>query len=151
MSEHPRYSIVAPIYNEEGNIQKLYERVSQVMDSTGESWELVTVNDGSRDKSFELLQALSYKDPRIKVINFARNFGHQLAVTAGLQHTSGDAMVVIDADLQDPPELILDMIERWKAGYQVVYAVRQERKGESWFKLFTTRCTRRRFVLMLRA
>ena len=139
MSEHPRYSIVAPIYNEEGNIQKLYERVSQVMDSTGESWELVTVNDGSRDKSFELLSELSQKDPRIKVINFARNFGHQLAVTAGLHNTSGDAMVVIDADLQDPPELILDMIERWKAGYQVVYAVRQERKGESWFKLFTAK------------
>ncbi|MBA3871893.1 MAG: glycosyltransferase family 2 protein [Anaerolineae bacterium] len=139
MSEHPRYSIVAPIYNEEGNIQKLYERVSQVMDSTGESWELVTVNDGSRDKSFEMLEALSHKDPRIKVINFARNFGHQLAVTAGLHNTSGNAVVVIDADLQDPPELILDMIERWKAGYQVVYAVRQERKGESWFKLFTAK------------
>jgi polyisoprenyl-phosphate glycosyltransferase len=139
MSEHPRYSIVVPIYNEEGNIQKLYDRVSQVMDSTGESWELVTVNDGSRDKSFEMLEALSRKDPRIKVINFARNFGHQLAVTAGLHYTSGDAMVVIDADLQDPPELILDMIERWKAGYHVVYAVRQERKGESWFKLFTAK------------
>jgi len=139
MSEHPRYSIVAPIYNEEGNIQKLYDRVSQVMDSTGESWELVTVNDGSRDKSFELLSTLSHKDPRIKVVNFARNFGHQLAVTAGLHNTSGDAMVVIDADLQDPPELILDMIERWKAGYHVVYAVRQERKGESWFKLFTAK------------
>ncbi|MBI1280291.1 MAG: glycosyltransferase [Anaerolineaceae bacterium] len=139
MSEHPRYSIVAPIYNEEGNIQKLYDRVSQVMDSTGESWELVTVNDGSRDKSFELLSALSHKDSRIKVVNFARNFGHQLAVTAGLHNTSGDAVVVIDADLQDPPELILDMIERWKAGYHVVYAVRQERKGESWFKLFTAK------------
>jgi len=139
MSEHPRYSIVAPIFNEEGNIQKLYDRVSQVMNSTTESWELVTVNDGSRDKSFEMLEALSRKDPRIKVINFARNFGHQLAVTAGLQHTSGDAMVVIDADLQDPPELILDMIERWKAGYHVVYAVRQERKGESWFKLVTAK------------
>jgi dolichol-phosphate mannosyltransferase len=139
MSEHPRYSIVAPIYNEEGNIQKLYDRVSQVMDSTGESWELVTVNDGSRDKSFELLSDLSHKDSRIKVVNFARNFGHQLAVTAGLHNTSGDAMVVIDADLQDPPELILDMIERWKAGYHVVYAVRQERKGESWFKLFTAK------------
>ncbi len=139
MSEHPRYSIVAPIFNEEGNIQKLYARISQVMDSTGETWELVTVNDGSRDKSFELLSALSHKDSRIKVVNFARNFGHQLAVTAGLHNTSGDAVVVIDADLQDPPELILDMIERWKAGYHVVYAVRQERKGESWFKLVTAK------------
>lgn len=139
MSKHPRYSIVAPIYNEEGNIQNLYDRISKVMDSTGETWELVTVNDGSRDKSFELLEALAHQDARIKVINFARNFGHQLAVTAGLHHTSGDAVVVIDADLQDPPELIMDMIERWKAGYHVVYAVRQERKGESWFKLVTAK------------
>jgi len=139
MSTRPRYSIVAPIYNEEGNIQKLYDRITKVMDATGEDWELVTVNDGSRDRSFELLSELSAKDSRIKVVNFARNFGHQLAVTAGLHHTSGDAVVVIDADLQDPPELILEMIERWKAGYHVVYAVRQERKGESWFKLFTAK------------
>lgn len=139
MSERPRYSIVAPIYNEEGNIQKLYDRVKKVMDSTGETWELITVNDGSRDRSLELLEAIAAQDPRIKVINFARNFGHAPAVTAGLDHTSGDAVVVIDADLQDPPELILEMIERWKAGYQVVYAVREERKGESWFKLFTAK------------
>ncbi|MGQ9886959.1 MAG: glycosyltransferase [Aggregatilineales bacterium] len=139
MSERPRYSIVAPIYNEEGNIRVLYERISAVMDSTGESWELVTVNDGSRDRSLELLQELAAKDARVKVLNFARNFGHQIAVTAGLDHTSGDAVVVIDADLQDPPEMILEMIERWKAGYHVVYAVREERKGESWFKLLTAK------------
>lgn len=139
MSERPRYSIVAPIYNEEGNIQVLYERISAVMDSTGESWELVTVNDGSRDRSLELLQELAAKDSRVRVLNFARNFGHQIAVTAGLDHTSGDAVVVIDADLQDPPEMILEMIERWKAGYHVVYAVREERKGESWFKLLTAK------------
>ncbi len=139
MANRPRYSIVAPIYNEEGNIQKLYDRITAVMDSTGETWELVTVNDGSRDRSAEMLEELSKKDHRVKMVNFARNFGHQLAVTAGLHHTSGDAVVIIDADLQDPPELILEMIERWKAGYQVVYAVRQERKGESWFKLFTAK------------
>ncbi|MBL8115957.1 MAG: glycosyltransferase family 2 protein [Anaerolineae bacterium] len=139
MSQKPRYSIVAPIYNEEGNIARLYERITKVLESTGETWELVTVNDGSRDKSFELLTELAHKDHRIKVVNFARNFGHQLAVTAGLHHTSGDAVIIIDADLQDPPELILDMIERWKAGYHVVYAVRQERKGESWFKLLTAK------------
>lgn len=139
MGTRPRYSIVAPIYNEEGNIQKLYDRISKVMDSTGESWELVTVNDGSRDRSAELLTELSAKDHRVKMVNFARNFGHQVAVTAGLHNTSGEAVVVIDADLQDPPELILEMIERWKAGYQVVYAIRQERKGESWFKLFTAK------------
>jgi glycosyltransferase involved in cell wall biosynthesis len=139
MSENPRYSIVAPIYNEEGNIQVLYDRIKQVMESTGETWELVTINDGSRDRSAELIEALSAKDPRVKMLNFARNFGHQIAVTAGMNHTSGDAVVVIDADLQDPPELILEMIERWKAGYQVVYAVREERKGESWFKLLTAK------------
>ncbi|MEO8606663.1 MAG: glycosyltransferase family 2 protein [Chloroflexota bacterium] len=139
MSETPRYSIIAPIYNEEGNIQRLYDRISAVMDSTGEPWELVTVNDGSRDGSVQLIEELAAKDSRIKLVNFARNFGHQLAVTAGLHHATGEAMVVIDADLQDPPELILEMIERWKAGYQVVYAVREERKGESWFKLFTAK------------
>jgi polyisoprenyl-phosphate glycosyltransferase len=139
MSDRPCYSIIAPIYNEEGNIQKLYDRISSVMDSTGETWELVTVNDGSRDGSVALIEALAAKDSRIKLVNFARNFGHQIAVTAGLNHASGEAVVVIDADLQDPPELILEMIERWKAGYQVVYAVREERKGESWFKLFTAK------------
>lgn len=139
MSDRPRYSIIAPIYNEEGNIQKLYDRITAVMDSTGETWELVTVNDGSRDGSVALIEALAAKDPRIKLVNFARNFGHQIAVTAGLNHASGEAVVVIDADLQDPPELILEMIERWKAGYHVVYAVREERKGESWFKLLTAK------------
>jgi polyisoprenyl-phosphate glycosyltransferase len=139
MSEKPRYSIVAPIYNEEGNIQVLYDRICSVMDSTREPWELVTINDGSRDRSLEMLEELSSKDSRIKVVNFARNFGHQIAVTAGLDYTSGDAVIIIDADLQDPPEMILEMIERWKAGYQVVYAVREERKGESWFKLLTAK------------
>lgn len=139
MSQKPRYSIVAPIYNEEGNIQVLYERLCEVLDSTGESWELVTVNDGSRDQSLEMLEELAATDSRIKVINFARNFGHQIAVTAGLDYTAGEAVVIIDADLQDPPEMILEMIERWKAGYQVVYAVREERQGESWFKLLTAK------------
>src|SRR5512145_1699925 len=99
MDDYPRYSIVAPIYNEEGNIKKLYERICAVMDATGEPWELVTVNDGSRDRSLEMLQEIAAQDSRIKIVNFARNFGHQLAVTAGLDNTSGEAMVVIDADL----------------------------------------------------
>ncbi|MDX2076134.1 MAG: glycosyltransferase family 2 protein [bacterium] len=135
----PRYSIVAPIYNEEGNIPLLYERISQVMDSTGETWELVLVNDGSKDRSPELIRELSAKDSRIKGIFFARNFGHQIAVTAGIDYATGNAVVLIDADLQDPPEVILEMIERWKAGYEVVYAVRAERKGESKFKIFTAK------------
>jgi dolichol-phosphate mannosyltransferase len=135
----PRYSIVAPIYNEEGNIPLLYERISQVMDSTGETWELVLVNDGSKDRSPELIRELCEKDSRIKGIFFARNFGHQIAVTAGIDYATGNAVVLIDADLQDPPEVILEMIERWKAGYEVVYAVRAERKGESKFKIFTAK------------
>lgn len=139
MKEKPVYSVVAPIYNEEGNIDLLYERMVKVMDSTGEPWELILVNDGSRDRSPEMINELAAREPRIKAVHFARNFGHQTAVTAGIDHASGDAVILIDADLQDPPELILDMIERWKAGFQVVYAVREKRIGESWFKLFTAK------------
>jgi len=139
MSSRPRYSIIAPIYNEEGNIPKLYERIRTVMDSTGEDWELITVNDGSRDGSLALLEEIAATDERLKIVNFARNFGHQIAVTAGIDYATGDAVVLIDADLQDPPEVILEMIERWKAGYQVVYAVREERRGESWFKVFSAK------------
>jgi dolichol-phosphate mannosyltransferase len=145
MDEHnpgggrPRYSIVAPIYNEEGNIDLLYQRIAHVMDSTGEPWELILVNDGSRDRSPEIMDDYAQRDPRVRVIHFARNFGHQTAVTAGIDYSTGDAVVLIDADLQDPPELILEMIERWKAGYHVVYAVREKRIGESWFKLLTAK------------
>ncbi|NWF68956.1 MAG: glycosyltransferase family 2 protein [Chloroflexi bacterium] len=135
----PRYSIVAPIYNEEGNIHDLYERICKVMDTTGDAWELVLVNDGSRDRSPQLMEELAVKDPRVKTVHFARNFGHQTAVTAGIDYAQGAAVVLIDADLQDPPEVILEMIERWKAGYHVVYAVREARKGESWFKIYTAK------------
>ncbi len=135
----PRYSIIAPIFNEEGNITLLYERIIKVMESTGEAWELILVNDGSIDRSPEMIDDLAHRDPRIKTINFARNFGHQTAVTAGIDFAQGEAVVLIDADLQDPPELILEMIERWKAGFQVVYAVRAERKGESAFKVLTAK------------
>jgi len=130
----PIYSIVAPVYNEEGNIPRLYNEIKRVMDTTGEPWELVLVNDGSRDNSLSEMQAVSTQDPRVKIINFARNFGHQIAVTAGIDYAEGKAVILIDADLQDPPEVMLEMAERWKAGYEVVYAVRAERKGETWFK-----------------
>ena len=139
MTDRPRYSIVAPVYNEEGNIQPLYERISAVMNSTGEPWELVVVNDGSRDGSLTQIESYAARDPRVKIVNFARNFGHQTAVTAGIDYAAGEAVILIDADLQDPPELILEMIERWKAGYEVVYAVREQRKGESWFKLLSAK------------
>ena len=139
MESRPRFSIVAPIYNEEGNIALLYERITQVMDASGGTWELVLVNDGSRDRSPEMMDDLALRDDRVKVIHFARNFGHQTAVTAGMDHAAGDAVVLIDADLQEPPELIDEMFERWNAGFEVVYAVREHRKGESWFKLFTAK------------
>jgi dolichol-phosphate mannosyltransferase len=139
MREKPRCSIIAPCFNEEGVLHELHRRIQEVMDQTGESWELVLINDGSRDRTPEIMRELHAADPRIKVVDFARNFGHQIAVTAGLDYAQGDAIVIIDSDLQDPPEVILDMIDRWKEGYEVVYAVRSERKGESWFKEFTAK------------
>jgi polyisoprenyl-phosphate glycosyltransferase len=136
---HPRYSIIAPCFNEEGVLHELRRRITEVMDQTGETWELVLVNDGSRDRTPELMRELRVQDERIKVVDFARNFGHQIAVTAGLDFARGDAIIIIDADLQDPPELILQMIEKWKQGFEVVYAVRTKRQGETWFKEFTAK------------
>lgn len=131
------YSIVGPIYNELENIPELYRRVKEVMDSTHEPWELLLVDDGSTDGSTELICELAKQDKRIRPVVFARNFGHQIAITAGWDYSRGDAVVIIDADLQDPPELILDMIKKWQEGYEVVFAVRAEREGESWFKVWT--------------
>lgn len=135
--QKPVYSIIAPIFNETGNIPELYRRSKEVLDSTGEPWELIMVDDGSTDDSAEMIRKYADQDPRVKPVIFARNFGHQIAVTAGLDYSCGEAVVIIDSDLQDPPELILELIAKWREGYQVVYAVREEREGESWFKLFT--------------
>ena len=137
MTETPVYSIVAPIYNEYDNIPELYRRVSDVMNSTGENWELVLVDDGSTDGSTERIRELAARDKRVRQVIFARNFGHQIAVTAGLDYSRGQAIVIIDADLQDPPEVILELTKKWKEGYEVVYAVRTEREGETWFKKVT--------------
>ena len=139
MTERPRYSIVAPCYNEEAGLHELYKRVSEVMDSTGEPWELVLINDGSRDRTRDIMRQMHDSDARVKIVDFARNFGHQLAATAGLDHATGEAVIIIDADLQDPPQVIPDMIQKWKEGFEVVYAVRTQRKGESWFKEFTAK------------
>lgn len=133
----PMYSVVAPVYNEEETVRAFYERVTQVMSSTGESYELVLVNDGSRDRSFEILSAIHQEDPRVRVIDFSRNFGHQMAISAGLDYARGQAVAVIDSDLQDPPEVILEMIAKWKAGGEVIYARRATRKGETPFKIVT--------------
>jgi polyisoprenyl-phosphate glycosyltransferase len=131
------YSIIAPIYNEFDNLPELYRRVKEVMDLSGEPWELILVDDGSTDGSTEKIRELAQKDKTVRPVIFARNFGHQVAITAGWDYARGDAVVIIDADLQDPPEVILELAKKWKEGYEVVYAVRGEREGESWFKKFT--------------
>lgn len=133
----PKFSIIAPIYNELENLPELYPRIREVMDATGEDWELILVDDGSRDGSTDVIRKLAQTDPRVRPVIFARNFGHQIAVSAGLDYSRGDAVVIIDADLQDPPEVIHDLIDKWREGYEVVYAVRAEREGEGWFKKTT--------------
>jgi dolichol-phosphate mannosyltransferase len=130
-------SVVIPVYNEEGNIYLLKERLYKVLEETKNDFELVFVNDGSRDKTLEILENMANKDDKIKIINFSRNFGHQIAVTAGLDNCNGDCAVIIDADLQDPPELIIEMLAKWNEGYEVVFAQREKRKGESIFKIAT--------------
>ena len=130
-------SVVAPMLNEEGTARIFYERVVAAMD--GLPWEAVLVDDGSTDGTPTILAELAAQDERVKVLTLSRNFGHQTAITAGLDHASGDAVVMIDADLQDPPELIPSMIEHWRAGSDVVYTTRTDRAGESRFKLTTAR------------
>ncbi|MHB1119189.1 MAG: glycosyltransferase family 2 protein [Bellilinea sp.] len=133
----PTFSIIAPIFNEECCLDELYRRISEVMDQTHEPWELVLVNDGSRDASPEIIRSLAAADKRVRPVMFARNFGHQIAVTAGLDYARGQAVIIIDADLQDPPEVMLEMISKWREGVEVVYAVRADREGETWFKKLT--------------
>lgn len=130
----PRYSLVVPIYNEEANISELYRRLQGVMDSLDGESELILIDDGSRDRSLGLMRELHQRDSRICYLSFARNFGHQIAVTAGLNFARGDAVIVLDADLQDPPELIPQMVQLWQEGYHVVYAQRTQRRKENWFK-----------------
>jgi dolichol-phosphate mannosyltransferase len=133
----PIFSVVAPVFNEESLLSEFYRRVVATMEALGEPFELVLVNDGCRDSSPEVMRQLHEQDPRVKVINFSRNFGHQLAITAGTDYARGQAVVIIDSDLQDPPEVIPDLIAKWREGYQIVYAVRSEREGETWFKKMT--------------
>ena len=128
-------SVVAPVYNEEGTIGEFYSRVSAALQ--GVPFELVLVDDGSTDGSAVELENLAAGDPRVRIVYLSRNFGHQTALTAGLDHARGDAVVMLDADLQDPPELIVRMLDHWRAGCDVVYAVREQRDGESRFKLTT--------------
>ena len=127
-------SIVVPIFNEEQNLPELHRRLSDAARAITPSYEIVFVNDGSRDESRSILQILSQRDEHVYYIHFSRNFGHQIAVTAGLDRCRGKSVVIIDGDLQDPPEVIPELYKKHKSGYDVVYARRSERKGETWFK-----------------
>ncbi len=135
--QKPVFSIIAPVHNEEAVLTELYQRVSAVMNSLDEPWELILVDDGSTDRSAAIMLTLNELDDRVKGISFSRNFGFQMAVTAGLDHALGDAVILIDADLQDPPEVIPEMIKKWREGYEVVYGVRGKREGETFFKKAT--------------
>lgn len=133
----PFLSIVVPVFNEEAILPELHRRLTAVGATLEHDYEIVLVNDGSRDGSLAQMEALSHQDPRVRVIDLSRNFGHQIAITAGTDFAGGQAVVVIDADLQDPPEVILQLVEKWREGFEVVYAVRAKRRGETWFKLAT--------------
>ena len=132
-------SVIIPIYNEEENIRLLHQRLTKVLNAMGSSYELIFVNDGSVDQSMQMVMDLAKAENNIKFIDLSRNFGHQIAVMAGLDHAQGEASIIIDADLQDPPELIPEMVAKWKEGYEVVYAKRKSRKGESAMKKWTAK------------
>lgn len=133
------YSLVVPLYNEELVVEESYKRLKYVMGSIGESYEILFINDGSHDKTAEKVENICKRDMTVRLINFSRNFGHQAAITAGMENATGDAIIVIDADLQDPPEVIPEMIKKWKEGYEVVYGKRTKREGETFFKKMTAK------------
>lgn len=133
----PTYSIIAPVFNEEGTLPIFYQHVAAVMEGFGEPFEILFINDGSRDGSYRVMLDLHNQDERVRVIDFSRNFGHQIAISAGLDHARGQAVIIMDTDLQDPPEVISDLVARWKAGAEVVYAQRASRLGETRFKVVT--------------
>ena len=145
----PVLSLVLPIFNEEAVVPELHARLQQFLPRLGLETEVIFVDDGSRDRSLELLRALASAEPRYRVLSFARNFGHQAAITAGLDNARGEAVVVMDADLQDPPEVVLEMVVKWREGFDVVYGRRRSRQGETWLKLFTARSFYRIFAAMI--
>lgn len=134
-----KISAIIPSYNEQENVGLMYERMSKVLSKISDDYEIIYVNDCSRDETLLRIKSLAEKDNQVKYVSFSRNFGHQIAVSAGLDVCQGDAVVIIDGDLQDPPELIEQMYERYKEGYKVVYARRSSRDGETWFKKFTAK------------
>ena len=144
-SLHPTYSLVIPAHNEEGVIEQLAARLTEVMDALDGDAEAILVDDGSRDGTYELMLEAASADPRIRLVKLSRNFGHQIALTAGVDVAAGDAVIVMDADLQDPPEVILELAARWREGYDIVYAVREVREGETRFKRATAAAFYRAF------
>jgi glycosyltransferase involved in cell wall biosynthesis len=145
----PTLSLVLPIYNEEDVIAELHRRLQEFLVRLQLDTEVVFVDDGSRDGSLELLRNVALNESRYRVLSLSRNFGHQAAITAGIDHACGSAVVVMDADLQDPPEVVLEMVAKWREGYDVVYGVRRKRAGETWFKLLTARVFYRLFAAMI--
>lgn len=134
MADRPLHSVVVPVYNEREVVGLFHERCVAAMSEVGDDCEIVYVDDGSTDGSWERLLAISAADPRVRLVRLSRNFGHQIAISAGIQYAHGDTVTVIDADLQDPPEVIAQLVAAWREGADIVYAVRTERKGETWFK-----------------
>ena len=135
----PSISVVAPAYNEQEVLGEFHRRVTEVLAKLGCDYEIVLVNDGSRDNTLALMHALRERDPHVTVVDLSRNFGKEIALSAGLDHTKGEVVVILDSDLQDPPELIPEMLASWRLGYDVVYGVRTQRDGETWFKKLTAK------------
>ena len=138
-ADGPLVSVVVPCFNEQEVLRDTNQRLTAALERMRLKFEVIYVDDGSADSTPEILRELAGHDERIRVVRFSRNFGHQMAITAGLEHASGDAVVVIDADLQDPPEVILEFVQKWMEGYDVAYGVRAEREGETAFKLWTAK------------
>ena len=132
-------SIIVPIYNEESNLEELYTRLEKCISGITANYEILFVNDGSEDKSYDIIKSYANKNHKIRYINFSRNFGHQIAISAGIDNCNGKAVVIMDGDLQDPPELIPELYTKYKEGYNVVYAKRKSRKGEGFFKKITAK------------
>jgi glycosyltransferase involved in cell wall biosynthesis len=145
----PVLSLVLPIFNEEEVIPELHARLTEFRAAVGLSTEVVFIDDGSKDRSLEMLEELADDEPSYKVLSFSRNFGHQAAITAGVDHAEGEAVVVLDADLQDPPEVVLEMVAKWREGFDVVYGRRRSREGETWFKLITAKYFYRAMAAMV--
>ena len=131
-ASRPLVTVIVPVYNEEACLEALYARLSDVLSATDDSYEILLVDDGSRDRSLEIIRHLAARDPHLSYVTFTRNFGHEAATTCGMNHARGQTVVIIDADLQDPPELIHDMLRQWREGYDMIHAQRRSREGETW-------------------